>query len=513
MRKPPPAYPLLLTALPALHIAASNPGQTRLSDVALVLAVMLVGFAAVYFVVYVSLSRIKMTWLAPVVVTAILVVFFSIKLLDLTPETIHPVVVPGLLAILITLLIWLSRHSRATEALNRFLETTAILVVGWSVLAIGINLKRERHDLVVSNLAKDITTPVRIRPRSDSLLQPRVIYLIVLDEYANSKTLHQQIGFDNRQFEDSLRKLGFVIPMSVRSNYPHTTLSLPSLLNFAHLTPLTRELGNRETDPFILNYLVQHNRAIGYLKGYGYKFVLFPSEWWPSTAHSPQADREFEVWHHWTLSQAVARTELRRHLWDQSLMALMGRVETQDPDFLQATFDGLRRLDTRGERTFVFAHLLLPHTPYVFDAKCRRRFGGWGADRRLYLDQLQCTNKLTLELVTTLLRRPGPPPVILLQGDHGTQMLQFNEAPSAKAVTPAQARERFGAFGAYFLPGYDGQPLGDSLTLVNLFPKVLNLYFGAGLPLESDDLYMSLGRTPFNLVRIDPDSLQDGSAR
>jgi hypothetical protein len=513
MQKPPPRYPLLLTALPALHIAARNPGQTSLSDLALVVAMMLVGFAAVYFIVYVTLGRIKMRWLAPVVVTAILVFFFSVKLLDLTPETIHPVVVPAVLATLITLLIWLSRHPRATEALNRFLETTAILVVGWSVLQIGINIKRERDDLVVSNLAKEMTVPVRVRPRSDSLLQPGVIYLIVLDEYANSKTLHQQFGFDNRQFEDSLRKLGFVIPTSVRSNYPHTTLSLASLLNFAHLTPLMRELGAGETDPFILDYLVKHNRGSGYLKGYGYKFILFPSEWWPATAHSPQADREVEVWHHWTLGQAVARTELRRHLWDHSLMALMGPAETQDPEFLRATFDGLRRLDTRGEPTFVFAHLLFPHTPYVFDAKCRRRFAGWGPERRLYLDQLQCTNKLTLELVTALLRRPGRPPVILLQGDHGTQMLQFNEAPSAQAVTPAQARERFGAFGAYFLPGYYGQPLGDSLTLVNLFPKVLNLYFGAGLPLESDDLYMSLGRTPFNFVRVDPDSLQDGPAR
>jgi hypothetical protein len=92
-------------------------------------------------------------------------------------------------------------------------------------------------------------------------------------------------------------------------------------------------------------------------------------------------------------------------------------------------------------------------------------------------------------------------------GDHGTNSLRYSQAESAEAVSPAQARERFGAFGAFFLPDGGAGQLADSVTLVNVVPTVLNYYFDAAIPLAPDKLYMSLEKTPYLFAEVDPAAL------
>jgi hypothetical protein len=112
--------------------------------------------------------------------------------------------------------------------------------------------------------------------------------------------------------------------------------------------------------------------------------------------------------------------------------------------------------------------------------------------------------------VTSLLRRSTQAPIILLVGDHGTNSLQYSDAKSAEAVSPAQAQERFGAFGAFHLPAGGGRLVADSVTLVNVIPKVLNYYFDAGIPLAPDNLYVSLEETPYLFAPVDAASLGSG---
>jgi hypothetical protein len=115
---------------------------------------------------------------------------------------------------------------------------------------------------------------------------------------------------------------------------------------------------------------------------------------------------------------------------------------------------------------------------------------------------------LLLHTVTTIIQRSATPPLILLQGDHGTNLLRYSDAESAALVMPAQARERFGAFGAYHLPDGGARLFADSVTIVNIFQKVLSHYYDAPLSSSPDDLYMSLERTPYDFVKIDPVSLR-----
>jgi hypothetical protein len=206
---------------------------------------------------------------------------------------------------------------------------------------------------------------------------------------------------------------------------------------------------------------------------------------------------------------------MRRVFVGTTPLSLLRRDFAHDADHVRRTLDALAQVPNRGGRKFVFAHILIPHYPYVFDAGCRiagkRAMGGWDQRRRdAYIGQIQCLNGLLLELVNDLLQRSAKSPVILLVGDHGTSSLRYSSAKSAEAVTPAQARERFGAFGAFHLPNGGGRLFSDSVTLVNLVPKVLNHYFNAGIPLAPDSLYMSLEQTPYLFAPVDPTSLGGG---
>jgi Sulfatase len=501
-------YPLLFAVIPVLHTVAYQPGKASLADLVLISTALLAAFGLLYLVLAWALGP---TWVASLCVFAGVVWFYGYPhVVRVAGGAVSPLVIALVGGLVTAATIFRFRRSpTALDAVSRLLVGTGVLMVAWTSLRIGVNAIREHRAIASSTLLRDLAEPFQLEPHAVNPAGKPSIYLIILDEYANSQVLREQFGFDNHQFEDSLRRLGFTIPRLVRSNYVHTTLSLASLLNFTHLTRLPQELGPTNDDPTLPNYLLENNRTVRFLLSEGYRFAFFPSQWWPATAHNRHAHWEFENPGGFSLWRELARTELRRGLWNRSLLRTLGpTVDSVDAEYLKKSFEGLRRLNPAGKPTFAFAHMILPHTPYVFDGRCRSISAPDVRERRRYHEQLRCANAMVLDLVTELLRRRPQPPLILLQGDHGTAMLEYYSAPTARRVSAAQARERFGAFGAYYLPGGGDHVLGDTLTLVNVFPKVLNHYFGVNLPEVPDDLFVSLLDTPLDFVRVDPDRLR-----
>ena len=353
-----------------------------------------------------------------------------------------------------------------------------------------------------------LAEPIPVQPGARVGPKPD-IYLIVLDEYANAEVTRWLFGFDNHVFLDSLRQLGFIVP-AVHSNYLHTFLSLPSLLNAAHVAGLSAEIGSRSVDRTVPDYLVQHNRTARFLKSQGYKFAFFPSLGWETTRHNSEADLEFDAWHG-SNPRPVIRSGLRNVLIRTSLLRYVDVGERRDAIRLQLTrtFAAIAETPKIPGPVFTLAHVVSPHDPYVFDRDCRPATWEPGHGSRLertggpYVEQVQCLNHLVLALVTELLRASERPPIILLQGDHGSKALLFDQAASVEKITLAAARERLGAFGAYYLPNHGSEAFGDSMTVVNVMGDVLRFYFGAALPREPDDMYLSVDRAPYAFKRVD----------
>jgi hypothetical protein len=512
-------YPFFFAILPVLNVVARSPGGSSLIDAALLSAMML-GICGVFFLVAILVTRKRWPGQVPALLTLAAVFWFYgfdwlrslYRLLGSNAESavLTAVGVLVLAAVTVVAVRWLGRRPPHLERASTFFTITGMILVAWSGARITSNQVRSRAALRNSELVRDLRQPIPVRDRATAGGPRRDIYLVILDEYANSSVLQELFGFDNAQFEDSLRTLGFIVPPSVHSNYVHTLLSIPSVLNFSHLTRLEQEIGPKRSDATVPNHLVENNRTTAFLESQGYEFLFFPSQWWISTRQNRNADWVFEPWSGFHPGREATRSDMRRAFVGSTPLGLLRRSYAHDADHVGSTLRALEQVPSWQAPTFAFAHVLNPHHPYVFDASCRVRRTRSGAGRDSYVGQVQCLNRLLLGVVTTLLERSSPQPIIILMGDHGTNVLRYSEAQSASAVSTAQARERFGAFGAFYVPG-SGNLFTDSVTHVNVMSRVLNHYFGAGLPLAPDNLYMSTEQKPYGFVRFDAASLSPDS--
>ena len=513
-------YPFLFAVLPLLNVLAGSPGGSSLSDMGILVALVLAGCAVLYGVALLLIRGRLNPPVAPLFVFLTVLWFYCFITVSRWAQEALPGA-PGLLvagaivAVTAAGAWWLSRRPALLDRAGTFLTLMGALLTVWFLSRAALHLIRTRDIAGRSALAAELSRPLPAPPvrLTAGAAEPRDVYLVVLDEYANSSVLKERFGFDNRVFEDSLARLGFTIPRVFRSNYVQTLLSLPSMVNFSHLTRLTEELGPRETDPSLPNYLVENNRTVAFLKGRGYRFLFFPSQWWISTRHNRNADSEFTAWRGFDPARDATRSDLRR--WFVSVTVLPSDYG-YDADHVKRTLQGMAQVPSISDPTFVFAHVLNPHRPVVFNAsncpalRGRSSRAGLSVGQDAYIRQIECLNSLLLDLVTGLLRSSSPAPIILLVGDHGSNSLRYSSAKSAETVSPAQARERFGAFGAFYLPDGGGRLFADSVTLVNVIPKALNYYFEAGIPLSPDSLYMSLEQIPYLFAPVDPGSLGGG---
>ncbi|HZI76863.1 MAG TPA: hypothetical protein VFD73_23085, partial [Gemmatimonadales bacterium] len=419
-------YPFLFAILPVLLIINRNPGASSSVDDLAVVVAMLVGCAVLYLLVALLAKRQLWNPIVPLIVFASIIWFYwydTIIGLSHRAWRALPSSIAAILGLVLTILVlsWLQRRPRYLERLTSFLGLTGVLLVGWSGVKIIRSKIAERQEVRRSALAAEYRRPIPA-PAGARRGPERDLYLILLDEYTNSGVLRDVFGFDNRVFEDSLRQLGFTIPRETQSNYIHTMLSLPSLLNFGHLTRLTDELGARSNDPTLPDYLLENNRTVAFLKSRGYRFLFFPSQWWISTQSNRKADWTYQAWTGFDLGRAATRSDLRRSLVNTTALSLLQTNYAYDADHVTRTLLAMEEVPKLPEATFAFAHVLSPHRPYAVHADCTPReervpLGGpWVPRRRqIYIEQLQCVNHLVSRVVTEILRRSTVPPIIIIQ--------------------------------------------------------------------------------------------------
>lgn len=345
---------------------------------------------------------------------------------------------------------------------------------------------------------------------------PRDVYLIVLDKYTSSAVLAAHYGFDNSAFESELDARGFLIPGASRPNYVHTFLALGSMLNLRYLDELPQRFGrsNRRWD--IAYPLVENNRLAAFLQSRGYRFVFVPTAF-GATRRNRHADLQVP-------RAADVRPEVHAvwaHLTAAPLFRSLGcRVLGCNVDplpylpssakVIDSVFHELGHLPKSRHPTFVLAHFLVPHEPYLYRADCTHRPPYWpmhddgpGADhvRAAYLDQVRCVNRRIIQLVDAIRAQSRIPPIVLILGDHGHGRLG-RDLPDLQQVSPPAMLERISAFAAYSLPGVPADSVPNDISPVNVLRFVLRYYFEADLPPLSEATYWSGAIHPYDFVRV-----------
>jgi hypothetical protein len=337
----------------------------------------------------------------------------------------------------------------------------------------------------------------------------RDIYYIVLDAYARADVLKDLYGYDNSAFLDFLEMRGFYIASESHTNYISTEFSLASTLNMSHISDLPEileEHGGADENSVkeLAGNLIASSIIQEYLQERGYTIVAFESGY-DSTAlrdenvymQSPDLDRG-SLW----------RVGFEVMLLDSSLGRLVMRAFPESADTLDWLFDLHRgrilyTLDhlpdfVQDERpTFVYAHIISPHTPYVFGPNGERiehqnPFTLLDADPgnpeniQLYRDQVHFLNSLVMDVIEEILQNSPTKPIIILQADHGSKVYRDKE-PSPEI----QCRLNLPILNAYYFPDDDAEKyLYPSISPVNSFRAMLNGYFYEDLGTLEDESFV-----------------------
>ena len=194
------------------------------------------------------------------------------------------------------------------------------------------------------------------------------IYFLVFDRYGSADAIERRFGIRDNELYGWLRDRGFQVPARSHANYRATDFSLASTLNMQFLDNLTAEVGRTSGDRTPAYEMIQDHALGRFLQEQGYRYYQLGS-WFEATRTVAIADEN--------LTLGVA-SEFESVLDDTTIVAPVKRllgITSAEPTFRERVREGtlfqvrqLRRLSTAPGPKLVFAHFLLPHDPYVFQA-------------------------------------------------------------------------------------------------------------------------------------------------
>jgi hypothetical protein len=355
----------------------------------------------------------------------------------------------------------------------------------------------------------------QLRTRDESL--PDVYYLI-FDRYAGPTALAETYGYDNEPFLLALEERGFYVARDSHANYPRTPLSLVSSLSMDYLDhEALKEAGEAGRHP--IGAMLRGELPVPHtLTGLGYTYVHVGGLWEPSATNvdadvtlGRSSDSEFAA----ALRESTVLGVLTPHADPGGAGGGEGNPEEEwTADAIRAhslyQLDRLPKTTTLPSPKYVFAHLALPHPPFVFDADGSRptpeELEARG-ERESYIRQLEFANRQILALVDRIVAE-SPDSIILIQADEGPWPRRLGEEGDDfpwSEFTPAELEEKYGILNAYRVPGVDPRQAGlyPSITPVNSFRVVFNAYFGTDLVPLPDRMYAYPDNSHFyDLVEI-----------
>jgi len=328
------------------------------------------------------------------------------------------------------------------------------------------------------------------------------IYCIVLDAYARSDVLSELYGYDNSDFLTYLSEKRFYVAKKSAANYNQTGLSMASFFNYNYINGLLEQrIGRDSRDRKVLKELIENSLAIQYLKKRGYSTVTF------STGCFETDLTNMDVYLQPVTTVNVFLNELLNQTPVPDITAYIkgGSMVDNYRLIVMNTIDNLGNLHRLTPNPkLVFAHIEIPHPPFVFDAdgepvlyeaKYSPHDGDWlirpgrltvEAYKKYYVDQLRFVNSRMKTIVDNILARSVKPPVILIFGDHGPR-----SGTHWEDADKTNMKECLANLSAYYLPDGGEEFLYPEITPVNIFRVVLNHYYGEDLKLLPDKNYFS----------------------
>lgn len=504
-----PFYPLLLAVWPVLRLYGDSAQEFQLSELVVPLAAA-IGLGAVALLLSSLIWRDKRR--AAIVAAALVVPFLTFGLITTAVGSLWPEE-PLFRSLFLTLALWLAVLGVAGYVAAKLRSnllgsvTEALNVVAFILVVVAV-VPIVAYETTARSSTSD-TAPEPAGAISASGVQgdgpARDIYHIVLDRYGSDDALVIGLGIDNSEFTASLRSRGFQVASDSRANFERTVQSLASTFDMSLLGDVAERMGpdNPSWDP--MYDLVKASPVGTTLQDLGYRYLHLGS-WYRQTAHSDTAD---------VVVRPLHSVDLQSVLLDQSaiagLSAMVDTLVSANPDgsderLARTSLTQLERLHAVAKesdgRQYVFAHVLLPHKPYVLLAD-----GTLDPEEASFATQLEFVNSELDELLDVLLAGPADDhPIIILQADEGPYPARYDPDYVDFDWTTASDEElvmKFGVLNAMYLPGPEGAaPIPVDITLANTYPEILPRYFDIEADRVDDRILASTDSRPYDRYDI-----------
>ena len=410
----------------------------------------------------------------------------------------------GLLyAILVQYRVW--RSVQKPAQVTAYFNIVFIALLSFQVVRLGQGGYDRFINMDASQASLDLASGAALKLKKGTAPD---IYVIVLDGYARQDVLQNIYQYSNSEFIGQLEKRGFYVANHSHSNYVQTPFAMASFWNFDYLRPWDSSYDYGE----YLFQSIESNRVFPTLEEVGYTTVSFEG------ASRFTQIKKSDVY----LSNFLPLNEFESLLFTDSplepistIFNLGISIPNYDTHRQRILYDLKTLKDIPASipgPKIVYAHMLLPHPPYVFKQNGdpidpSRPYGIWDGNEyrgdreeywKGYREQVIFANKEILKVIDAILTNSKTPPVILVMGDHGpASMFNWN------FETPGCLWERTGNLYAMLLPGQqDDSVLYPSISPVNTFRVIFNTYFGTDLPLLEDKSYMTFWQQPDRKVDI-----------
>jgi hypothetical protein len=482
-----PLHAGLLPFVYCLNYSVVNLFETEASTIAFVV----IGFAAIGFLAVPPCRLIFDTWRKAgiaVTLTIFFLIYYPVFFGEVLLEPLRIISV-ALAAILFSWLLW-RLHRTRNSLVNLTLTLNVVLLV---LPVVDLRVAIEWYSTVAAQRpqAAEIFPDLPGLPGATASEQPDIWY-IVPDRYTGPGILSDLVGFDNEPFLKRLEARGFAVAREAAANYQRTAMSVASTLNLDYLDSF---VGRDDIDPAdwvpIYRTLID-NRLARFLDQAGYREFRVGNHWEP-TRTGPYVDESLNIHDMPEFGGRILRYSL---LGELATLSRLGVVDSWYAHCrrLQRQLADMLTIASRPERKFVFAHLLLPHTPYTMNAagECRNREDAYPDPvAKRYVDQVRVANAAFDRLFDAIIAGPRPA-IIVLQADEGpwppgliysrSKDRRRSETVEWASMSPEQTRIKTKIMLAIRYPDGKTPPLDPHATPVNIFRRVLSRYFGLDLP-------------------------------
>ena len=480
-------HPFLFAIFPVLFLFSHNIDQTLLTDFLVPASLIIL----VSFIVFIGLGFAFKNYIKSALFVSlsagILFLYGHFYNLLQVFSTTTDIFVSNLIPIISFFIIFTTGSIYLIKAKRKFDNLTKILnIISISIVAISM----------INIISFYITTDFSSEFYNDSevimLEQQNLpdIYYIILDGYPSSDNLEKYLDYDNSSFMDFLKEKGFYVATQSWSNYPTTITSLTSSLNMEYINYL---FGDQEGQVNYHSFIedTDKNKVMIKVKQKGYTIINFDSGY-RLTRHISTADQNLCSFNQITNSEFIIillETSLFKPIYSKFF-------EQSSRDRVLCPFSEIPQLQNKYQTPiFVFAHFVAPHQPFLFGPNGEPIYSNtltldkdkW--DTKKFLDQLTFINKKTQELVIKILNDSEAPPIIVIQGDHGSgaSELDWND-PKKDSL-----QKRMGILNAYYLPDGGENHLSKTITPVNSFRVIFNYYFNENYEILEDKNFFLKG--------------------